>query len=64
MGAGVMVMVGLAMDFYTEEEALAAIDFNTIGLLMGMMILMGLLEQTGFFQYMAISTGQWSRGRP
>ncbi len=64
VGAAVMVMAGLAMDFYTEEEALEAIDFNTIGLLMGMMILVGLLEQTGFFQYMAIRTGQWSRGRP
>lgn len=64
IGAAVMVMAGLAMDFYTEEDALDAIDFNTIGLLMGMMILVGLLEQTGFFQYMAIRTGQWSRGRP
>jgi hypothetical protein len=64
VGAAVMVMAGLAMDFYTEEEALAAIDFNTIGLLMGMMILVGLLEQTGFFQYMAITAGQLSRGSP
>ena len=64
IGAAIMVMVGIAMDFYTEEEALAAIDFNTIGLLMGMMILVGLLEQTGFFQYMAITAGQLSRGSP
>ena len=31
--AVVMVVVGLAMGFYSEEEALAAVDFNTLGLL-------------------------------
>ncbi|MCD6254405.1 MAG: anion permease [Thermotogae bacterium] len=30
------------------------IDFNTIGLLLGMMILVGLLKDTGLFQYLAI----------
>jgi Na+/H+ antiporter NhaD/arsenite permease-like protein len=64
VGAVVMVAVGGAMDFYSEEEALEAIDFNTIGLLLGMMILVGLLEQTGFFQYAAIVAGRWSKGSP
>lgn len=30
------------------------VDFNTIGLLLGMMILVGLLKETGLFQYIAI----------
>jgi Na+/H+ antiporter NhaD/arsenite permease-like protein len=30
-GAAVMVAVGLFMGFYTQEEALYAIDFNTLG---------------------------------
>ena len=64
VGAVVMVGAGNAMDFYSEKEALEAVDFNTIGLLLGMMMLVGLLEQTGFFQYAAIVAGRWSGGSP
>ena len=48
-GAVLMVILGLALGFYSEEQALSSIDFNTLGLLMGMMILVSLLEPTGFF---------------
>ena len=64
VGAVAMVAAGNAMGFYSEEQALEAVDFNTIGLLLGMMILVGLLEQTGFFQYAAIVAGRWSKGSP
>jgi len=64
IGAVLMVILGLALHFYTEDEAAAAIDFNTIGLLFGMMVLIALLEPTGFFQYLAVRMGQLSRGRP
>lgn len=63
-GAVLMVILGLTLHFYTEEEAVAAIDFNTIGLLLGMMVLIALLEPTGFFQYLAVWMGRLSRGRP
>jgi Na+/H+ antiporter NhaD/arsenite permease-like protein len=63
-GAGVMIAAGLALQFYSEEQAIAAIDFDTLGLLLGMMILVALLEPTGFFQYLAVWAGRWSRGRP
>ena len=63
-GAAVMMVVGIRMGFYSEHQALEAIDFNTIGLLMGMMILTGLLEPTGAYQYLAITVGRWSRGSP
>jgi len=63
-GAVVMVAVGLALGFYSQEQALDAVDFNTLGLLLGMMILVRLLEVTGFFQYVAILTGKRSRGEP
>ena len=63
-GAAVMLTAGLILGFYTEAEALEAIDFNTIGLLFGMMLLAALLEPTGFFQYIAIKAGQLSRGQP
>jgi Na+/H+ antiporter NhaD/arsenite permease-like protein len=63
-GAGLMVILGKVFDFYSESQAIAAVDFNTLGLLLGMMILVALLEPTGFFQYLAIWTGRASRGRP
>lgn len=39
-------------------------DFNTLGLLAGMMIVVRLTEPTGIYNYMAIRAGQISRGRP
>ena len=63
-GAAVMVAVGMLMGFYSQEQALHSIDFNTLGLLLGMMILVRILQQTGFFQYVAILTAKASRGNP
>jgi len=63
-GAAVMLAAGMLMGFYSQEQALHAIDFNTLGLLLGMMILVRILEQTGFFQYVAILTAKASRGNP
>jgi Na+/H+ antiporter NhaD/arsenite permease-like protein len=63
-GAVVMVGAGRMLGFYAEEQAATAVDFNTLGLLLGMMILVALLEPTGFFQYLAVWAGRLSRGRP
>jgi len=63
-GAAVMVGLGKLLGFYTEAAAIEAIDFNTLGLLLGMMILVALLEPTGFFQYLAVWAGRLSRGHP
>ena len=49
---------------YGQEEAIEAVDFNTIGLLAGMMILVYLTQQTGIYDYIAIRAGQISGGRP
>ncbi|MGB3904806.1 MAG: ArsB/NhaD family transporter [Anaerolineae bacterium] len=64
VGAAVMVAVGMLMGFYTQEEALYAIDFNTLGLLLGIMIIAMLLQRTGFFEYVAIVAGKLSHGDP
>lgn len=63
-GAVAMVAAGLFMGFYSQEQALAAIDFNTLGLLLGMMLLMAMLSKTGVFEYLAILAGQRSGGDP
>jgi Na+/H+ antiporter NhaD/arsenite permease-like protein len=64
--AGAVLMVGLGMvfGFYSEAQAITAIDFNTLGLLLGMMILVALLEPTGVFQYLAVWAGRLSSGKP
>jgi Na+/H+ antiporter NhaD/arsenite permease-like protein len=64
VGASLMVGVGILFGFYSEEEAIDAIDFETLGLLLGMMLLVVLLQQTGFFEYLAIMAGRWSGGNP
>lgn len=59
-----MVLLGRILGFYTEQAALDAIDFNTLGLLLGMMILVAILEGTGFFEYVAVLAARASRGQP
>ncbi len=63
-GAAAMMIAGLALGFYSEEQALDSIHFGALGLLLGMMILVAILAPTGFFQYIAIKAGQLSRGNP
>lgn len=50
--------------FINYEEALKSIDFNTIGLLIGMMMIVSILSKTGIFQYLAIKTLKLAKGRP
>ncbi len=63
-GAVLMVALGKLLGFYSEAQALEAVDFNTLGLLLGMMILVALLEPAGFFEYLAVWAGRLSKGKP
>ena len=63
-GALTMVLAGMYFDFYHPEEVLQVIDFNTLGLLFGMMLLVSMLEQTGAFQYLGIWTAKKTKGNP
>jgi Na+/H+ antiporter NhaD/arsenite permease-like protein len=63
-GAGVMLIFGQLLGFYSEKQAIESIDIETIGLLLGMMIMVALLEPTGFFQYLAVQAGRLSKGKP
>ena len=58
---GLLVVVLGVID---QEEAFAAIDFNVIFLLAGMMVLAGGLSKTGFFEYVAGHAIHVSRGEP
>ncbi|MBS4097084.1 MAG: ArsB/NhaD family transporter [Sulfuricella sp.] len=50
LGAGVMIFSGVLH----QSEAFRGIDFNTIGLLTGMMVLVAITQKSGVFQYVAI----------
>ena len=60
VGAGLVVVVGIV----DLDRAIEAVDWSTLGLLTGMMILVGLTERTGVFTYLALRTAQLSKGRP
>ena len=47
-----------------QEVAIEAIDWNTLGLLAGMMLMVRVTEPTGVYTWLAIKAGQLSRGRP
>ena len=63
-GAMAMVIAGIILDFYHPEEVIGVVDFNTLGLLFGMMLMVSMLEKTGFFQFMGIWTAKKSKGNP
>ncbi|MDF9409537.1 MAG: Inner membrane protein YbiR [Pelotomaculum sp. PtaB.Bin013] len=64
----VVALVGASLMALTKilglEQIVEAIDFNTIGLLVGMMIIVGITKQTGIFEYLAIKAAKSSRGEP
>jgi len=64
VGAIAMVASGVVLGFYSQEEAFRAIDFNMIGLLVGMMVIVSVCKNTGFFSYVAVKAAKASRGSP
>jgi Na+/H+ antiporter NhaD/arsenite permease-like protein len=65
MIAALLISVtGLVFKFYDSHQEIAAIDLETIGLLLGMMLLVSMLEPTGFFEYMALYAARFSKGKP
>ncbi len=64
IGALLISITGLMFNFYDSHQEIAAIDLETIGLLLGMMLLVSMLEPTGFFEYMALYAARFSKGKP
>ena len=63
-GAVLIILLGHFFGFYSAELAFEAIDFHTLTLLAGMMIIVTVLEQTGFLEYLAIITAKKTKGNP
>ena len=64
IGAVAMICVGTWGSFYSSELAVEAVDYNTVILLFGMMVLVALFKETGFFEYVAIKAARAAGGRP
>ena len=52
----------ILLKILTQQEAFLAIDFNTIGLLTGMMVMVSIIKRTGLFQYLAIKISKLAHG--
>jgi Na+/H+ antiporter NhaD/arsenite permease-like protein len=60
LGAIVMILTGII----TQEQAIHHIDFNTLGLLIGMMIIVTITSHTGLFNYIAIWAAKKANAEP
>src|SRR3954464_13661657 len=60
LGAAVMIVAGV----FDQNEALKGIDWNTIGLLTGMLILVSISRRSGMFQYVAVWSAKAAKAHP
>ncbi|MER6810227.1 ArsB/NhaD family transporter [Spirillospora sp. NPDC000708] len=63
-GAGLMLLLHVTdarAAFFSEETG---IDWNVVFLLLGMMVIVSVLRQTGVFEYVAIWAAKRARGKP
>ena len=60
LGATSMILLGIL----SQETALHHIDFNTLGLLVGMMVLVGVTSHTGLFDFVAIKAAKVAKAEP
>ena len=60
IGAILLMLAGVL----SQETALHHVDFNTLGLLVGMMILVSVTSQTGLFDYVAVKAAKTAKAEP
>ena len=60
LGASLMIVLGVL----DQDEAIKGIDFNTIALLTGMMVLVSITRRSGMFEYLAIWSAKLGRAEP
>ena len=60
IGAVLMMLLGIL----SQEVALHHVDFETLGLLVGMMVLVGVTKETGLFDYVAIRAAKSAKAEP
>ena len=60
VGAGLMISLGVL----NQETAIRGVDFNTLGLLTGMMVIVAITRRSGVFQFIAIWSAKRVLARP
>jgi Na+/H+ antiporter NhaD/arsenite permease-like protein len=60
LGAGLMIMLGVL----NQETAISGIDFNTLGLLIGMMVIVAITRRSGVFQFIAVWSAKVVKASP
>ena len=60
LGASAMILLGVL----SYREAVSGVDFNTIALLIGMMIIVGITEKSGAFQFAAAFSAKLVKANP
>jgi Na+/H+ antiporter NhaD/arsenite permease-like protein len=60
LGASLMISLGVL----NQETAIEGIDFNTLGLLSGMMVIVAITKRSGVFQYVAVWSAKRVQAKP
>ena len=60
--AGAVIL--LLFHVLSIEEATSYVDINTIGVLVGMMLFVAVVKNSGLFEYVAIKAAKLTKGRP
>ncbi len=60
LGSSILIFSGIL----SQQEAILSIDFNTIALLIGMMVIVGIAEKSGMFQALAILSSKLIKASP
>ena len=60
IGAMLLVLIGIL----EPKEALGFIDFNTIGVLIGMMMFVAVVKNSGLFEFLAVKSAKIAKGNP
>ena len=68
LGAAILIALVISLETIAPDQSLPfiieLIDFNTIGLLLGMMIIVAILAETGIFNWVAVKATELSAGNP
>ncbi len=60
LGGGLMILCGIL----TQQAAIRGVDFNTLGLLVGMMVIVSVTKKSGVFQFVAIWIAKKVKAHP
>ena len=60
IGAMLLILIGIL----EPAEALGFIDFNTIGVLIGMMMFVAVVKNSGIFEFLAVKAAKIAKGNP